>query len=961
MRNLKKALALVLALVMSLSLTVTAGAAYTDGDQITDDYAVAVEVASQLGILVGFEDGSYGPQKTLTRAQLATMIYRITTGDVEDVYTANFAGGAAQSFTDTPATAWYAGYVAYSADAGFLKGMGDGTYGPNKTLTGYQALAALLRGLGYNQVGHNFCGDDWKVQVAKVATANGILEGVTAELDKAISREVAAQMIYNALFAEMVEWEGMVYEKTGDTLAEEVFGIVTDKDGDKNVAGDFGRPSTEWYEAGEDDAVVSIPEAPLAVYTEAVELCDVLDDTGLEEDKVMDVYLDGDDIESLTLADTTATIGEQGRLTEVYEDVIVFIDTYLAEVVDVNAEKVDGNGHVTDEANIELNIYFNDNGVDKYFFDTKSFAEGDMVLVSIDDGEVATVVDADSEIGELTGLTGNIRHTGDIQDVLAIDGKDVTVNHTATYEEIELWLDINYVFYYDTYGNVIGSEEVANQYAVIDSIWFETIKGETTIYADIVDFDGNETEEVVVADNWTNFFIQENKVLNQPFYYDAVEFLVEDGEYFFMPAFVDFGAVDYTEGDVTLTPSAQVHPTQLNDDTVLLLQTAFSPDGQYTSYTGYETFPSFWASEVEVLDEDGDGYADLVYALGARMSERTVFIADIAPVRTDRVDNETIVTMEALELVDGELVETSFAIEGWWAPTGWAPLGIHGVGLYEIAESEDGFTWAVQREIPVERVASVTSDGNRVFIGEPGEDEFVVLDDAEVFKFEGNWALVEDMTEEDEWTKADLDDESMIFIQENEDGDVVAVYDMWILLNVIDEDNVVMNNPVIYAGKYTTESLEMMVPEHTGYTVTTRGETVFETAADAHDCDDCTYCVETAWDLALNDTYFGDIVVDTFAIDLHKHIKMQSTMDEVVVDGAAQTITVDVSTFETFTVADLMAALAPACGHVQSIAAFDNTGAFAGDLVKFVGKADITIEAVAEDGTVYEYEVVING
>ena len=628
MRNLKKVLALVLAMVMSLSLAVTAGATsladYSDSEQVTEKYAVAVDVATQLGVLKGMGDDVYAPQGTLTRAQLATMIYRITTGDVEDEYTANFAGGAADTFTDTPATAWYAGYVAYSADAGFLKGMGDGTYAPNSALTGYQALAALLRGLGYNEAGHNFCGADWTVQVAKVAKTNGILEGITGvALDKAITREVAAQMIYNALFAEMVEWEGFVYEKTGKTLAEEVFDIVTDKDGVANVPGDFGRPSTEWYEAGEEDAVVSIPEAPLAVYTEAVAQCDVLDDTGLEDDDVLAVYTNGVKGANTTLADTSDTIGAQGRLTEVYEDVIVYIDTYLAEVVDVITEKVDGNGHVTREAAIKLDVY--KSGTSSYTFETKSFDEGDMVLVTIDAGKVATVVDAKSAIGELTGLKGNIRHTGDIQNVKAIDGKDVTVNHTAVYEEIELWLDINYVFYYDTYGNVIGSEEVANQYAVIDSIWFETIKGETTIYADIVDFGGNETEEVVVADNWTNFFVQENKVLNQAFYYEPVEFLVEDGEYFFMiPEFVDFGNVRYTAADTTLTPGVgselkatndRVEPTQLNDDTVLLLQTAFSPDGQYTSYTGYKTFPSFWASNVAVLDEDGDGYADLVYAL----------------------------------------------------------------------------------------------------------------------------------------------------------------------------------------------------------------------------------------------------------------------------------------------------------------------------------------------------------
>ena len=385
-----------------------------------------------------------------------------------------------------------------------------------------------------------------------------------------------------------------------------------------------------------------------------------------------------------------------------------------------------------------------------------------------------------------------------------------------------------------------------------------------------------------------------------------------------------------------------------------------------SSYTGIDSIPTFLASDVEVLDEDGDGYADLVYALGARTSERTVFIADIAPVRTDMVDGEPVVTMEAFELVDGELVETTFAIEGWWAPEGrFAPLGINGVGLYEITESDDGFTWFVSREIPVERVASVTSDGNRVFVGPAGSDEYVVLDGAEVFKFEGTWVEVADVTEDDEWTKADLDTESLIFIQENEDGDVVAVYDMWILLNVIDESNVA-NEPVIYAGKTVGDvDLVLSLPAHTSYEVTSDGQTVAETAADAHDCDDHTYCNAVTETIALDgQKFFRDIVVTTGSIDLHKHIRMAPAADAkcvTAVDGTARTISVDVSEYATYTVADLLADLKAGCEHVKSIVVKDNTGAVMADLTTFVGMKDITVVAVAENGAEFVYAVEITG
>ncbi len=979
MRNLKKVLALVLALVMAMSLMVTAGATslgdYKDSASVSPEYATAVDVATQLGILEGVGNNTYAPQGNLTRAQLATITYRIATGDVTDVYTDNFAGGAAASFTDTPADAWYAGYVGYAADAGYLKGVGEGLYKPNSTLTGYQTLAALLRVIGYNQPGQ-FTGPDWTVQVAQIATETGILNGLkNVDLNGPITREATALLIYNALFVENVSYTpARGYQPNGDTLAKEVFGIVTDKDG-KTANGDFGRPSTEWYDE-DDEALVSIPETPLATYNVAVSGCAIIDETGLEEG-TMTLYTNGVK-GSIPLTDSTAkNIGAQGRLTEVYEDVIVYIDTYLASVDKVYAEKVDSKNHVTREAYVDLDVYAADSKVaDSYTYKTTELAAGDMVLVTIDAGEVVSADAAKSAIGELTGLKGNIRVTGDIQNVLAVNGEDVTVNHTADYNCV-MGLDEDYVFYYDTYGNIIGSEEVASQYVVIDSIWRETVKGETTVYADIVDFSANETEEVVVGDE-SHLRVHENKALNQELYYNVYEYVIEDGEYILKDAdFRDFGAVTYKAGDTTLTPapgSNNSRPVQLNDETVVLLQTAFSPDGEYTSYVGYKSLPTFMCSVMQVLDEDNDGYADLVYALGARISNRTVFIADINPVRTDVVDdgNRTVVTMEAYELVDGKLVETTFATTGWWNPEedSWNAEEIYAVGLYEITESDDGYTWFVDRAIPYAQVNKVTTDGNRVMIGtEPGD--YYVLDNAEVFKFEGDWTTVEDVTYEDDWTKADLDRESLVFIQEDDDDNVVAVYDMWIQLDVTGDTSYIDGPaPVIYAGKAVEDNLALSLPAHASYKVTTEKSSSFVWENDnSHDacspandkyCKDYTVIIDTA-----NKVFYSDINVKVTlnGIAKHNHTGLNGLKDYISVGevNGKMSVKLDVADFATYTVADLKADLKVTCGHAnQTIVVKDNTGDVLSDLTSFIGKDDITVVVTAEDGTTQTYPVIIS-
>ena len=85
MRNLKKILALALALVMTLSVMTVANAAFTDSKDIDSKYTEAVDVLSSLGVFKGTGTGStFSPKQSITRAEVAAIIYRIVTGDVTD-------------------------------------------------------------------------------------------------------------------------------------------------------------------------------------------------------------------------------------------------------------------------------------------------------------------------------------------------------------------------------------------------------------------------------------------------------------------------------------------------------------------------------------------------------------------------------------------------------------------------------------------------------------------------------------------------------------------------------------------------------------------------------------------------------------------------------------------------------------------------------------------------------------
>ena len=490
---MKKLLAMVLALVMTLSLAVSANAAFKDDKSISDDYAESVAVLNGMGVFKGYEDGSFKPEGNITRAEVATIIYRIYTADVAK----NDKSGlyaTYNKFSDMAGAGWAQGYIGYCANASLVKGYPDGTFKPSGKVTGYEVLAMILRAVGYDK-NNEFSGADWALHVAQTAQQLGVLDNVakTTDLNAPASRELVAELLFQGIQKAQV-----TYTPAFGYVTDKVISTKTNSLGEKNfklasaaAADKWGRPATKWtYTTG--DKATTFVEKPDLTYTKAVTECDVAHDAGLKVDTAYTLIVNGQTASTkytVNLTDTKTTMGAQGRLFEVYDDTIVMIDTFLAKVTYVADITYDAQGHVKTPATITLEVY-----------DSKTAPKTTALTLKDYDNNYGYAKDEYVLINAYTDATNSVTVSGKVYNnnkqyaeivskATSVDGAQSVIYWNAQQHNVEgtvyddaakFYLDqaaqkdAKYTWYFDSYNNLIGAVEIAaaTSYGVINSIWW---------------------------------------------------------------------------------------------------------------------------------------------------------------------------------------------------------------------------------------------------------------------------------------------------------------------------------------------------------------------------------------------------------------------------------------------------------------------------------------------------------
>lgn len=226
LRKHNKLIMLLVLVTFMFTMVGSAGAASYSDVTGTSAEAAAISRLSGLGVLEGYPDGTFGPEKTITRAEFAKIA--CVTAGLKSV--ASGMGGSASIFSDVATDHWANGWINVAAAQGFVKGYPDGTYQPEGKITQAEVITVLLRLLGYND---NLPGNWPSDYIAKAANL-GILDDITFLSNQDATRGTVAVLASATLDENVVEYlasDNLFNEakKTIGGVANQTYTLLYDK------------------------------------------------------------------------------------------------------------------------------------------------------------------------------------------------------------------------------------------------------------------------------------------------------------------------------------------------------------------------------------------------------------------------------------------------------------------------------------------------------------------------------------------------------------------------------------------------------------------------------------------------------------------------------------------------------------------------------------------------------------
>ena len=150
-----------------------------DPDPVEPDFDFVpnwLNTTDHFAYIVGYEDGTIRPTNNITRAEVATIFFRLLTDDAREKFWSQ-----TNDYTDVASDAWYNNAVSTLSNMGIIDGYEDGTFKPNASITRAEFTAIATRFFDYTAEYEGAFNDvtysDWYADCVQAAVDMGLVNG----------------------------------------------------------------------------------------------------------------------------------------------------------------------------------------------------------------------------------------------------------------------------------------------------------------------------------------------------------------------------------------------------------------------------------------------------------------------------------------------------------------------------------------------------------------------------------------------------------------------------------------------------------------------------------------------------------------------------------------------------------------------------------------------------------------
>ncbi len=201
-----------------------AGTAFAEDNVFTDvdfstEQGAAIEKMYSVGYLKGYNDGSFKPDATITRAELTRVFNQVFQYELNEEKASTM-----ETFSDVEEEAWYYDDVMIAQSNGYINGFNDGTFRPQDNFTRQQTCVVLALAAGIQNASTDITINDevspWALTYVKAAIGDGAFELEENDTFRATANITRGE-VCEALAKYVVIESEVVTDETGEAVTNE--------------------------------------------------------------------------------------------------------------------------------------------------------------------------------------------------------------------------------------------------------------------------------------------------------------------------------------------------------------------------------------------------------------------------------------------------------------------------------------------------------------------------------------------------------------------------------------------------------------------------------------------------------------------------------------------------------------------------------------------------------------------